>query len=136
MNIDVTKNYIAASCYIKEQIKIVLESIGYDVDRYYRVLQNEPVQVDDVIKGLIFRRTYHRWYWKQVATIRITEESYGKFVMDIDIPYSEKWLDVNEFIDGIKKRLSDVYLDDCLRINLKAVARYELIQTNNIPSYY
>jgi hypothetical protein len=140
MIINVSDTLIAGEEFVKDQIKAQIAEMGYEF--YYSyiglVKEIEPIKVDDIKKGMLWwKATYHRWYWKIVSDIRLEPISVGKYKITICVPQSQPiWKDQNRFIEGLKKRLSRVNLEDSIDVVFVAVTDFPVMKTDDLPSVY
>jgi hypothetical protein len=134
MEIIVNEKNIASERLVKECIEEQLDSMGFKIMAYNLVVDKEPIRVEDLIQGFLFKKTYHRWYHKIIYKMDLEKrkKEYSKYMLLIEIPHTEKELDnIKIFIKGLEDRLE--YLQDSLEIIFIRVPKFGEYSYNDLP---
>ena len=142
MNITVNPDVIASPAFVREQIKRQIESSGFVIKENDTVVCEQiPIRVEDIVKGFLFKNTYHKWWWKVIYKMSLNIENHreGKYKLTIELPADEAALSlVYMFLDGLEQRVqqslnSDSELKDCIEVQFVRVPAFAPLETHNVP---
>jgi len=140
MQINITDKVVASREYTNKVVIAEIENMGYKVhgDLYpnINVTKIEPMRIETLKGGFLFLKTYHKWWWKLVTKVTMECVELGKYKLYIELPDTQEDLfDVKLFLDGVKKRLCDINLEDSIDVIFIKVVEYDEYKTDDIPDY-
>jgi hypothetical protein len=135
VNVKITiEDNVASRSFVNECIVEQLDSMGYKILNYYdAVVDKDPIRSEEIKKGFILKKTYHKWWWKVIYKLKLAElEGQGNFKLYISVPNNKETLENTKvFIKGLEDKLED--LKESLEIVFIRVSKFEEIQTDDIP---
>jgi hypothetical protein len=140
MNIIVNEKSIASCELIRDCMLEQFQSMSYDYKscygNYYYIINENYIKTEDIKGGFLFLKTYHKYWWKIIYKVRLNSlEEQGCYQLFIEIPHNEGDMEnVKIFIKGLEERLDD--LKESLEIILVKVPKFDVYETNDIPSSY